>query len=533
MYKILIADDEGIVIDSMKFIIEKEFPGEFELQTAKTGRSAIEIAESFRPDIAVMDIQMPGINGIDAMKEMRSNNANLVFIVMSAYDKFDYAQQAIALGVQEYITKPMDRKKVVAAIRRAMEQVSYDKEKRSNDLLVREKLETVIPILENGLIYNILLKDPYPQDIENYKSLLEIDTDYGFMMVLLSGEDQEGTHMTNAVGTGVTLQKRYAEIRDDFKEYFSECAVGGVMANRIAIFVPENKTVLEYNERIDLIEKCRRLVRNLRNKYNVRFRLGIGNLTLLTEMSMSYQDAVKALRMSTGSVAHADDLQLGCDYDSDYPVELERGVINSVNKGDVDASAIYAGNFFDWMASQDDSEMMNVKLKVLEFILLAEKAAYESGGMTYHFDSRKDYLPFVLEVTDSGELREWFVMKIQEASRNVASRHEEKSDNDIQVAKDYIEKNFGSNITLDDVSRIVNISPYYFSKVFKEETGENFIDYLTNLRIGRAKELLRNSDLSMKEICNEIGYADPNYFSRTFKKNVGVSPTEYKEGKNS
>ena len=85
MYKIMLADDEGIVIDSLKFIIEKEFKDICEVQYAKTGRSVIELAESFRPDIAVMDIQMPGINGIDAMKEIRRTNNHTVFIVMSQY----------------------------------------------------------------------------------------------------------------------------------------------------------------------------------------------------------------------------------------------------------------------------------------------------------------------------------------------------------------------------------------------------------------------------------------------------------------
>ena len=101
MYKIMLADDEGIVIDSLKFIIEKEFGEECVIESAKTGRSVIELAESFRPDIAFMDIQMPGINGIEAMREIKNSNSGIVFIVMSAYDKFDYAKEAINLGVME------------------------------------------------------------------------------------------------------------------------------------------------------------------------------------------------------------------------------------------------------------------------------------------------------------------------------------------------------------------------------------------------------------------------------------------------
>ena len=109
MYRVMVADDEGIVIDSMKFIIEKEFGDSCQVECAKSGRSVIELAERFRPDIAVIDIHMPGINGIDAIKEMKAFCTNTVFIVMSAYDKFDYAKEAIALGVMEYITKPMEK----------------------------------------------------------------------------------------------------------------------------------------------------------------------------------------------------------------------------------------------------------------------------------------------------------------------------------------------------------------------------------------------------------------------------------------
>ena len=138
MYRILLADDEGIVTNSLSFIIEKNFEGQYEIETAKSGRAAIEAAEHFRPDIVFMDIQMPGINGIESMKEIRKTNSNVIFIVMSAYDKFDYAKEAIKLGVMEYITKPMEKNKLLEALKKAMVMVDGEREKRSNDLMIRE-----------------------------------------------------------------------------------------------------------------------------------------------------------------------------------------------------------------------------------------------------------------------------------------------------------------------------------------------------------------------------------------------------------
>ena len=528
MYRILLADDEGIVIDSMKYIIEKEFGDECEVEFAKTGRSVIELAESFRPDIAVMDIQMPGINGIEAMKEIRKFSVNTVFIVMSAYDKFDYAQEAIKLGVLEYINKPMEKTKFVMVLKKAMEEIDTKRKKRSEDLLVREKLENVEPIIENGLIYNILFQEHFDEDIDNYKTILGVDAGYGYMMCLVCGDTQEGNHMTNAVGSSVKISTHYQELRSSLKEFFP-CKVGSVMGNKVAILVPFTDDEMEYNARIELIEKGRELIRYLRKKFGFSFRLGVGRIKPIRQLVKSYREAQNALIASTGQVAHADDLPIGCDYEKDYPVDLEKGLLESVGRGDLSEASMYAERFVEWMKSFDGGNIMAIRLKILEFTLRAESLAYENGGMTYRFGSRDSYLPEIMSMESVDELKVWFLSKLTTACRNIGSKRQERSTDIIKNARDYIGDNYSKDITLDDVSRVVNISPYYFSKLFKEATGENFIEYLTNLRIEKAKELLGKAELSMKEICAMCGYSDPNYFSRTFKKNVGLTPTEYRE----
>lgn len=525
----MLADDEGIVIDSLKFIIEKEFKDTCEVQYAKTGRSVIELAESFRPDIAVMDIQMPGINGIDAMKEIRRTNNHTVFIVMSAYDKFDYAKEAIKLGVMEYITKPMEKTRIVNALRKAMENIDAERLKRKNELLIKEKLETVVPIIESGLIHNILLQEHFREDIENYRSILGITQQYAYMIAVVSGDEQQGNHMTNAVGSSVRMQKHYQEVRDCLKEHF-DCIVGTVMANKLAVLVPYEKEMMDYNERIELIEKARELVRYMRKRTDISFRIGIGGPKDFLMASESYTEALNALVASTGSMAHVDDLPIRCEFAGNYPVKLEKKLFAEIEDGDIDNASATAAAFFDWM-TDSGSDLMNMRLKILEFVLWSERIAYEKGGMTYQLNSRADYLPQVMEMEEPSAMKTWFLEKVKEACRNVLNKREEKSGSIIEMAKNYIKNNYHKDISLDDVSREVNISPYYFSKLFKETTGENFIEYLTNLRMDKAKELLETTECSMKEICVRTGYSDPNYFSRSFKKNVGVTPTVYKENR--
>lgn len=529
MYKIMLADDEGIVIDSLKFIIEKEFGSECSVEYAKTGRSVIELAETFRPDIAVMDIQMPGINGIEAMKEIRENNSSVIFIVMSAYDKFDYAKEAIKLGVLEYITKPMEKNRIVAALRSAMGLIDKERRKRSNDLMIREKLETVVPILESGLIYNVLLQEHFTEDVDNYKTLLEISQDHAYMLAVVCGDDQVGNHMTNAVGSSVRVQQYAGELREALKEVFPGCIVGSAMSNKMAVLVPCEGAEIGYNERIALIEKSRELVRNLRRKTDITFRIGIGSLKELRDVRESYQEGLDALVKSTGSVAHADDLPIGCEYEDDYPIHLEKRLFAEVENGEVSQAMATAGEFFQWMEKSDADGLMDIRLKILEFVMWSEHLAYEAGGMTYRFTARRDYLPAVMNTENMEALKDWFVEKIGEASGNVLRKSAERSVSQVDAAREYIKNNYSKDISLDDVSRIVNISPYYFSKIFKDETGEGFVEYLTKIRMDKARELLETTEYSMKEICSMVGYADPNYFSRSFKKNVGVTPTEYKD----
>ncbi len=532
MYKIMLADDEGIVIDSLKFIIEKEFGDTCIIDSAKTGRSVIELAEHFRPDIVFMDIQMPGINGIDAMKEIREGNKNTIFIVISAYDKFDYAKEAISLGVLEYLNKPIERNNIIRVLKRAMTQIDSEREKRSNDLLIKEKMESVVPIIENGFLYNVLFQENFEEDIENYKNLLGITEKYGFVIVLVCGESQEGNHMTNAVGTSVRIQNFYQEIRELVSEYYHDVIMGSVMANKIALFVPSKTDKMDYTERIQIINKSRELCRKLQFRTDAAFRIGIGATCLIADAIVSYNEALNALVDTTGSVAHVDDVGIGCEYEENYPVELEKRLFERIEKGDMNEAVPLANQFFDWMEENYPDCIMDIRLKALEFILWAEHLAYDKGGYVYQFRSRKDYLPTILEYTQLSDLRFWFVNKISDAARKVAAKKEGRTSNGIiDRAKDFINHNYHREISLDDVSQDVNISPYYFSKVFKDETGENFIEYLTNIRMNQAKQLLQNTNKSMKEIGCEVGYMDPNYFSRIFKKTTGFTPTEFKEGK--
>ena len=251
----------------------------------------------------------------------------------------------------------------------------------------------------------------------------------------------------------------------------------------------------------------------------------------MKDSMVSYTEAMRALASAEGRAVHVDDLALSLRYEEEYSIDLENALFDALKSGDPENCEKAAAQFFDWMLTTYGQKNISVKLKALEFVLFADYVSYNSsGGRTYHFNERAEYLPLVYNAENNSDVRSWFIERFGAACRHMTSGKENYENGMIIKGRKFITENYDKDISLDDVSRHLNLSPYYFSKLFKSETGTTFVEYLTNLRMERAQELLKDESLSIKEICAAVGYADPNYFSRTFKKNVGVTPTVYREG---
>lgn len=530
MFRILVADDEGIMLESISHTIKSNFGSECELACVKTGRAVIEQAGSFRPDIAFVDIQMPGLNGIQAIKEVRKFNSSIVFIIITAYDKFSYAQEAVNLGVMEFIMKPVNKKKILETCVKAMHQVEEARQKLSDDLRIREKLEIVIPMIESGFIYNILQEDSDPAG-SGYMEMLDIRKPYGFLVVLEFGDSIVGGAMTNAIGVGVRVNKCYSMIREIVKDYF-DGVTGPAMGNRMVLFQPFEQDKVRYEERVEIITRTRNMIHKLESVMDLKCRGGIGSVKPLSSIQDSYKEALKSLRESDSHVVHITDLPAGADYDGEYPLDLENKYLQRGAKADREGALSCANEFFDWMLARERKAMDNIEIKVLELVMRLERRAFEAGNMRYGFHYRENYLSTLKEAEAAAGaegLRRWFLEKTREICDTISTSREKGYENVVSRVKSYIDGNYAKDISLDDVSRMVDISPYYFSKLFKREVGENFIEYVTRTRIKNARRLLEDARYSIKEVCVMSGYSDPNYFSRIFKKYEGMTPSEYRE----
>lgn len=524
MYKILIADDEGIVTDSLQFIIEKNFGAECRTAIAKNGRQAIELAESFQPDIALLDIQMPGINGLKAMGEICAQNPKIKVMILTAYDNFDYAKEALRLGAVDYLMKPINKKLIVERLTGIMGSIDQERKKRKDDLQIREKMEAVIPIIENGFIVSLIIQNEYEDSGEQYRALLNLEENYGIIMALEWGEWNEDGGMTNPVGSGVRAHKYYEKMTELVKVYFKAC-VSNIMGNKIVCVIPSGEPKLEYQDRIRMIEKARSMVTSLKNAVGIDFKAGIGSVRPWEAMFDSYQEALNALRHGKRKVTHIDDLIVRDTQEKQRQV-MEQVVLKAVSGGMEHDTRQEATVFAGWVLKNKSFTFEEAKLQLTELLLLARRTVQAQGS---EYPKNQQVMGALLAAGNGEELRQNFVTAMVELAKAVVIQNQE-SDGIIARAQEYIRQNFQKDLSLEEVAQSAGISPYYFSKLFKEETGMNFTEYLAGLRIETAKKLLSNPKLSIKQVCVDSGYANPNYFSRIFKKWTGITPTEFRDG---
>lgn len=528
MIKVMIADDEKIAIDSLKYIIEKNFSDIEIVSTATSGRRAIEEVERNVPDLIFMDIRMPGINGLEAIKEIKSRHAQVVVIVLTAFDQFDFAKEAVNLGVMEYLLKPVNRAKIIETINRAVDIIKAGKEKREFELEMKEKMEYVMPILENGFIYSVIMFDDNSRVLQDYRRIFGIEENGGYMMTFEFGDEKKNGELENRIGCSVRSQYFYPYFRDSVNS-LARCIIGPAMLNRIVVFVPAAGETNEFEDRLDAVNMAEILMKRLSGKIDCSLKIGIGRPCDSFELlSVSYEESLKALRyLQSSGVMHFMDIPTVGPNRTAFPEHKEKLLLRKVSLGDGPESMNALDYIFDWLTGEYPEEPLKLKNKLLEIIFLVNRMACEYDAAPGRAEI--GLLEEMLSISDLSELRLWCRNRVEAVVVQMNQYRDYRIGGLAKKAREFIKANYSKQLTLEDVSREINISPQYLSRLFKEETGENFIDYLTAIRIKIAKSLLENSGLSIKEICYNIGYSDPNYFSRIFKKIAGVTPTEYKD----
>jgi two-component system response regulator YesN len=528
MYKLMLVDDEQIVIDAVTHIINKNIKNVTVVASAKNGREAIEKVKANHPEIILMDIRMPGINGIDAITEIKRLYPDIRFAIISAYEQFEFAKQAMELGVEHYILKPINRTALIETIQKMIHQIQEQTEKKRRELETIEKLEKVIPYLEQGFIYSILLNTEFDEELLKYMEILNMNQSGGYIMIMQFGDGEKAEALRNRIGSSIIGHENYPYLRDIFK-FKCKCIVGPVFINKIIVYISSEWIENEYEFRLQTIQLAGDILESVQKKMNMECFIGIGSCKRNHEIIISYNEAVKALRLNRGEpISHIFDV-CGTEQRDIHDIHETGNLMSKIEMGNEEGAVAAFSKAIDKLLRIQGISFEQRRNFLIEYMVMVHRKAIEAEVCEDSCMKYDDYIQEMLYIDNIEKLISWCMNRIKHITRKIKDGKTKNGNHIINRAKSYIREHFRQELSLEEISRILNISPQYFSRLFKEETGYNFIEYLTFVRIERSKQLMNSTDMTIKEICFSVGYTDPNYFSRLFKKNTGLSPTTYKQ----
>lgn len=532
MYRLLIVEDEQLERQAIRYIVEKYCADIDIIGETGDGDSAVDIAGAERPDIIVMDIRIPGINGLEAIKRIKRFAPECAIVILTAFDEFSYAREAVTLGAAEYLLKPVRPEELAKVLSQVVGRLKITDEKRTEEAQLRQYLNGAMPFIQMSFIHDLL--SGYFDDLELLRqraAFLGLRTDPAVVIVL--GVDQ----FNPLVMDEDELKKQVLKQ----KIYRSVCAAAGEEA-LVTPFANDKIIVVlgaeQGQSRRAVKDKARAAAERIRDRLAAELRqtatVGVGCYHEdARDIHKSYLEAMRAYQQSfffgADQIFFFDELPTSHFGPFVYPFQNERAVLEQVRCGYRDTAKEKLGALLAQIF-RDNTSIETAKACALELLIVLSRAAVEGGGSLEKMTLQNFALINKLaECQNHGQVCSLLMNSLDEHMENMIETRNTVNGRVINRACGFIADNCCRNLTLEEVAHYVHLSPFYFSKVFKKEKGCNFVEFLTKTRVERSKKLLRDPDLSVVRIAQESGYQDASYFCKVFRHEEGMTPNEYRK----
>ena len=533
-YTILLVDDESAVREGIRNRTPWERYNFRVVGEAGNGIEALEMIEELHPDVVITDIKMPYLDGMTLIKEIRKSHPPVTIIIISGYDEFTYAQQAIRYDVSEYVLKPVTSEDICNLLERTAKRLDEDIIRIQDQNRLKNVYNQALPLIREKFLVSLLT--PVHQ-ITN-ASLIAKAKDYGFNLegdefivaTFETDHDEQDDPLEAMALLEITLDVLQKEEGDIVFQFENQIVI---------IFTANSHGEKQYDSlfRKQTFRKVEQLHAYLEKYFPFSIVIGVGNLSHVpSSISQSYRQALEALNYSSfypeQKILVISDLEKpDTKDDKSHLQELLSDVIISVKLGTEQQVVDSVNNLFGEKAASLPFEGLQAFLLEMSSSLhvLAESYDYNLFLLGGDGDSRT-FFAELGGLNTLGKARRWLT-KVALAIRSAISGQRENSHIQfVQEAKSLIAKHFTeAGFGLDQVCEMIGVSPSYFSSTFKREMGISFVQYLTTIRMDRAKELLVRSEGKTYEIAQAIGFTEPNYFSFCFKRHEGVSPSQYRQ----
>lgn len=534
--KVFLVEDEMVIRRGIKNSIDWEKEGYIFCGEASDGELAYPMIIKEKPDILITDIRMPFMDGLELCKLVKKELPNIKILILSGYDEFDYAKEAIRLGVTEYLLKPISSGKLLEALNGVSESIRREKEDKD---LVRKYMEEMREntehekqkFFEQMIAGNLSMADA----LETGKKY-EMNLSAGMYNLLLFrftlGEE-------NRKSGELLGEAEYAiEKLTERLEYVFEFQRG--VEGWAFLLMADNEE--QMSERVKELSKD--LEEIMKNYSTIAYFGGIGQpVARLRELEESFREAERALAarftMELNRIISVEDIRMAQNVDTLDDIEI-------MSFGEIEKTRTMLEKFLNNGAEDEIDEFVDVYINELpeenlksvlmrQYIIMdayivmmsfCEKIEGIEGEMQAQSEELKNSMKTIQTLEEIKNYIRMLLKKIIGVRDTISGR---RYSDIIEIAKDQIRKTYMSDeISLNTIAAEVGMSPSYFSSIFSKEMGKTFVKYLTEIRMDRAKELLMCSSMQTSEIGYEVGYKDPHYFSYIFKKTQNCTPKEFR-----
>lgn len=537
MLKVLIADDDSIIRQGLKTIIEKRTSGFQIVGEAANGEDALKVIIENEIDILITDIKMPIMDGVRLIKEIRKLGKSTKIIVLSGFDEYKFVRETLKNGAVDYLLKPIE-KRVLIELLKKLEIILENEKKQAEELIIlNHNLEKVRDLLKNKFLQELIRGDYRSLEDADMLKGFNMDSKGFFMIVNISiddlyqfSESESGMFQLDVLNTLHMING--SSIENDNQDLMVFVMIEG--RSVIALFSSYKLSAEVFEQKVK--SNLQLLKEQLEGKMVFTLSIGISlQFYDLYYSHIAYQQTIFSLQRrfyeGKGKLMYYESENskycnvMGRHFDDLFGIVLECMEINNAVK-------------VRHIMSELLKEMRNIKLTPVVFreevIRAIKQPVHLSRELSDVWEDCSlkdniDFFQYILTVETYEEIASYvpaFMYRVTERLRVVRS---ERSKKVVEIAKEYIQRHIAENISLEMVASKVFLNQFYFSKIFKEETGKNFTEYIIKQRIDAAKKLIGRPDIKIYEIGRMVGYDEPGSFSRIFKKMVGMSPVEYRK----
>ena len=541
LYRIILVDDEEEVRQSIIKKIDWEDAGFSVVGDAENGQEALEKVEALEPDVILTDIRMPYMDGLSLAERVRQRYPSIKIVIFSGYDEFEYAKQAIKLNVTEYILKPVNVEELTAILKRIKSNLDEEIEQKRNVSLLRENYRRNLPILREQFLNELVGGTASSQNME--ERLMEYHIPLAGAKKWVAAAIDIGKEALGA-GRELPLHRERDLIPISVKQLFGEkleqycrCAVftsSRASGSELALIA----AIDGENSQTGLIDVLGDICKEIRKILEVPVTVGIGHSCQdLKDIGGSYKSAMDALGykaiVGAGGTIYINDVEPVSSGLLRFDSRAEAALMAAVKFGPREQIEEAVRAVVDKMIdakvhfSQCQAYMLSISSSMIQMI-----QQYELDITQLSEGDAADTFAIIPKMVKVEDFSRWLLSMALHINQAMNQERDNTMKQVIQKAKEYIMENYQDpDLSVEKICRQLHLSPAYFSTMFKKETGQAYIAYLTQVRLDKAGELLNKTDDKTYVIAAKVGYQEQNYFSYVFKKRFGISPTKFRGAK--